>query len=639
MKRYLLLACLSLCALIACVAARDAAVETKIEAELAQIDPALVEPFHAATEAMDKNDLAKAAALLAPIVEKAPKFDPALRRYGSMLAAQGRRAEGLKWVEQAVAIKRSHENLATLAGALAFSKGHTATPPERERALTLLKEARKQPGGEDESTLGMIAQLSLQAENIAEARNAIEALEKNYPDLLQTHYFAAVLAAVDEHWIKAKAEILAAQKLGLDEETVKSFLDSGVGSRANAWGFVRGAGWATGLWAGGLLGLCGLGYALSKLTLRQIERADPRHAIAAGERKLRKLYRSVLNVAGVYYYLSLPIVFLLVVGAAAALLYGFLMMGWIPIKLTIIIVIGVIATIWSMGRSLFLKVDSSDPGRALSREEAEPLWQLTETVAKDLNTRPIDEIRITPGTDLCVYERGTWREKLDNQAKRVLVLGVAVLNDFKQDDFRSVLAHEYGHFANRDTAGGDVALRVQNDMLKFYIAMVKAGQATWLNIAFHFLRFYHFIFRRISHGATRLQEVLADRVAAQAYGPLAFEGGLRHVIRTSLHFDAHADREIQEALKARRPIMNLYEAPTGEPQVSHEKAFIEAINRPTTADDTHPAPHDRFRLIAPIPEPTYARSSALVWDLFKDRAAIVQEMTARVEKNIAPHRA
>jgi hypothetical protein len=76
-----------------------------------------------------------------------------------------------------------------------------------------------------------------------------------------------------------------------------------------------------------------------------------------------------------------------------------------------------------------------------------------------------------------------------------------------------VLAHEYGHLSHRDTAGGDVALRVNRDMMKFAYAMARAGQAVWWNTAFQFLRVYHFLFRRISHGATRLQEVLADWAA------------------------------------------------------------------------------------------------------------------------------
>ena len=60
--------------------------------------------------------------------------------------------------------------------------------------------------------------------------------------------------------------------------------------------------------------------------------------------------------------------------------------------------------------------------------------------------------------------------------------------------------------------------------------MRQAGQATYFNAAFHFPRIYNFIFHRISPEATRLQEILADRVAAQTYGATAFQNGLTHVI-------------------------------------------------------------------------------------------------------------
>jgi Zn-dependent protease with chaperone function len=616
---------------------RDLTIESKIEQQLAAIDPGLVEPFRQARVAIDQDDYVTAARLLAPVCDQASNFDPALRRYGSALTRIGREKEGLALIDKAVSLNRSAANLATLAGALAFPANGKPTRADQAKALAALLEARRLPDGNDPSTLAMTAQLALQLEQNSEARAASEELSRRFPDLMQTHYFAAVMAAVDEHWIRAEDEILTAKKLGLPSETVNRFLESGVHSSAVAWRYIRGTSWAVGLWAGGLIVLCGLGFLLSKLTLRQIDRANPAIAVSSGERRLRKIYRAVLNGAGIYYYISLPIVLLLVIAVAGAIIYGFLLIGRIPIKLTILLVVGAVATIWSMGRSLFLRVESRDPGRALTRDEAEALWQLTEDVARSLNTRPVDEIRLTPGTDLCVYERGTWREKMDNKAKRILVLGAAVLNDFKLDDFRSVLAHEYGHFAHRDTAGGDVAFRVRNDMLKFYYAMLKAGQATWMNVAFHFLRVYDFTFRRISHGATRLQEVLADRVAAQTYGPLAFEGGLRHVIRSSIDFDSRADREIKAALEAKRPIQNLYEA-SAEQSATNEEAFAKAINRPTTPDDTHPAPHERFRRISSIPEPGHTRSERVVWDLFNDRAAVVREMMETVEKNVANHR-
>jgi hypothetical protein len=380
------------------------------------------------------------------------------------------------------------------------------------------------------------------------------------------------------------------------------------------------------------------GFTLSRLTLRQIDRADPNVPITPSERQLRRIYGALINLAGVYYYISLPVVAVLVVAIAGGLIYAFLAIGTVPIKLTVLLVIGSIATVWSMGRSLFLRVKTEDPGRPLTREEAPELWALAERVAQTVNTRAVDEIRLTTGTDLCVYERGSWRTRMANKATRVLVLGAAVLRDFRQQDFLAVLAHEYGHFSNRDTAGGAVALRVQGDIWKFYLAMRNAGQATWLNIAFHFLRLYHLIFRRISHGATRLQEVLADRVAAAAYGAAAFEGGLKHAIRRSLEFDAHASSEIQAAIEAKRPVQNLYDSVPAQMPESVDQQFAAALNRDTTDDDTHPAPKDRFRLVSRVVASSSPAMNGFVWDLFRDPSAVQQEMMDLIEKRIASHR-
>jgi Zn-dependent protease with chaperone function len=226
---------------------------------------------------------------------------------------------------------------------------------------------------------------------------------------------------------------------------------------------------------------------------------------------------------------------------------------------------------------------------------------------------------------------------MQNRAVRVLILGVGVLKDFKIDEFRSVLAHEYGHFSNRDTAGGDVALRVRNDILKFYYAMREAGQATNLNLAFHFLRFYNFLFHRISSGATRLQEILADRVAAQNYGAAAFEGGLRHVIRRSIELDRNADEAVKTCIEAKSPLCNFYDADSGV-NASVEKDLDASINRETSRDDTHPSPKERFRLVSQLKNPTSAPLDGEVWSLFRDRDGITREMIAEVEKNVSPHR-
>ena len=178
-----------------------------------------------------------------------------------------------------------------------------------------------------------------------------------------------------------------------------------------------------------------------------------------------------------------------------------------------------------------------------------------------------------------------------------------------------------------------MALRVNQDMMKFGYAMAHAGQAVWWNLAFQFLRLYHFLFRRISHGATRLQEVLADRASARLYGAGPFEEGLRHVVRRQIEFQHLANTEIQAAVTANRGLRNLYtiEVPSDK---TLEERVDSAINRQTSEDDTHPSPTDRFRLVNRIACPVQPGPSGPMWDLFADRDAITKEMSQQVESRV-----
>lgn len=614
---------------------RDPAREQVFVNELEGIAPLAVEDFKAGTTAMDADRFEEAAQYFDAVRKRAPEFDPALRRLGYCLVSQGKIAEGIDHIQHALKIKRSPENLSSMAQALAYpTSNQEGTADQKEQAFALMIEADSLANTlNDPSYAGLLAQLALETGHEDVFRRTTAKLVTTHPELMIAHYFNAIVAADDEQWSKAEDEIRKAESLGLPSEAAAKFLGSGIHTRVLVWRYFGYALGLIALWIVGLVTLFLLGKLMSWKTLRSIENSNPNEVTTESDLRLRKLYRFLINFGGVYYYLSFPFVIVIVLGTAAGVTYASLMAGYVPIKLVLILGIGALITVYKMIRSLFIKIEKEDPGRVLTHAEAPGLWDLTKRVAETINTRPVDEIRVTPGTDLAVYERGSWRERSNDKAHRILILGVGLLNDFELNGFRAVLAHEYGHLSHRDTAGGDVALRVNQDMIKFAIAMVAGGQNVWWNLAFHFLRIYHFIFRRISHGATRLQEILADRVAAVKFGADAFEEGLRHVVCKSAEFEFLANREINESATARRALQNLYELPLSSNKDIEEKAE-QALNRETTQDSTHPAPNERFRLTRMIVSQTEPPISGKVWDLFQDRAALTFEMTSAIQSLI-----
>ncbi len=609
---------------------RDLNAEKSIENQLYTQDSSLVKVFREATTALDNRNFKLSDSLYSLVYLKLPNFEPLLRRLGSVRTELGKPQEGIELCQKAVASNKSAYNLLALSYCYIFP----GTTQNYDKALELLNEARQLSNGDDVDIdiLSLIGQIQLQKGSITEFRTTTNTLEKEQPDKMITHYFSALIAAEDKEWKTAEKEILIAKKLGLADDAVQAFFDSGVKSQLTKRLYINYFIWVTSIWAIGLLLLYIIGKILSIITVNSIE-----NGLLNEDRKtknfIRSSYKLLINIGGIYYYLSLPIILVLVIAFVVGVFYIFLLIGQMPIKLMLLLIVGSCFTIYGMIRSLLVRIKYSDPGRELKNEEAPGLFNLAKDVANKLETRPIDEIRITLGTDLAVYERGSWKQKLQDRAQRILILGVGVIKDFKQNDFRAVLAHEYGHFSHRDTAGGDVALRVRNDINKYFYALYAAGQNVWWNLAFHFLRLYNFIFSRISFGSTRLQEVLADRVAAQTYGVVAFQNGLTYVIRRDIEFNKSANQEVDAIRNATRPINNIYD----QSKISNteiESELKAALNRKTTEDDTHPSPVDRFKYISKIETQVNTQDSSLVKELFVNWDSLTEEMSKLIEKQI-----
>ena len=610
---------------------RNSPEELGFIARLKEIDSSAVEPFKAATAAMDKGDYKLSDSLFSIVYQKAPTFDVAIRRLGGGKVELGQKQEGFALCEKAIELNRNSSNLITYASALIFP-GNNEQPSadDLNKATRLLNEGEHLPGADDYEYKALFAQIALRLENKESFISLSKELVEKHPDQMYSHYFAAIAAAWQEEWKESEKEILRAGELGFPKENVTGFLDSGISEKAYATNYTMLFVWIVAIWVGGMSLLYLLGVLLSGYTLRNIEKQIEGGYIQDGN-KFRTFYRRLINIAGVYYYISLPVVLILVIVLTVGIIYLFMMMGYIPIKLVLILGIGAIISIVGMVRSIFLKIETIDPGRELKPSEAPELFALTKEIANKMSTRPIDEIRITPETDLAVYETGTWKEKLKDNGKRILILGTGVLKDFKVDGFKAVIAHEYGHFTHRDTAGGDVALRVRKDMHKYVRALLMSGQAVWWNLAFQFLRLYNFIFLRISNGCTRLQEILADRVAAENYGAVAFENGLTHVIKRQVEFVKFAKMEIEDARKIKRPFSNLYNLNQPAAASEIEKTVKEILKRETTMDDTHPCPTDRFRYVNGLGKTERSGDEKYVTEFFTDWEAITKEMTSIIE--------
>jgi Zn-dependent protease with chaperone function len=393
---------------------------------------------------------------------------------------------------------------------------------------------------------------------------------------------------------------------------------------------------ATAVWAGGLLLLLLFGLVLSRAALRAAARMPAQGiggsgAAAGFDLFLRRLYQGVLWFSCVYYWISIPIVTLLVLVLGGGLIYGVIAMGYIPIKLLVVIVILVGVTLAAIVKSVFARGREADPGVKLDPAAEPRLRDLLHEVAARIGTRPVDNVYLTPGTELAVMERGGMLTQIRGSSERCLILGIGVLEGLKIGPFKAILAHEYGHFSNKDTAGGGFSLGVRRSLYNMAMNLAQGGAAAWYNPAWLFVLGFQRVFLRISQGASRLQEVLADRWAAFAYGPDFFEQGLRHVIRRDVLFNAHANATVNEVVQAKSALTNLYAfRPAMAPEAKAVEVAVEiALKREPSPYDSHPAPLDRFRWVRSLRatgQPSMEDGEES-WTLFRDREALEQRLT------------
>lgn len=616
-------------------ATRDANEEQKFEQQLDEMNPKAVQIYQEATNSLDAGDYEKSMRLYQQVILLAPNFSTAYRRLGYIELNHNNNIEKAEELSRkALELEPNSYNQSALALVLLQKD----IPKDSQEAFNLATSAvESMPEDSQANYALLVSAISINKLDIA--REANQQLLKLEPYNPIAHYFAGLLAADDGKWEQAEKELLYAQELGLDSGIIQEVLDKGVSRNAMVIRSIRSGGIATVFWLLGLGILFAAGTLLSRATIQALNKQSSmaNTQIKPEENRLRSIYRAVIAILSVYFYISIPFVILVLLLVVGGAFYFFLLIGTIPIQLSVVLVIMLVVSLFAILRSLFSRIKDVPPGRQLRRNDAPELWNLVEDIAVKLDARPADVIYVTPWTGIAVNERGSILQKMRGTAKRNLILGMGVLPGLTQGQLAAILAHEYGHFSNRDTAGGNLAFQVYASLTQIAEGLIRSGAALIYNPVWWFVMAYQRIFLRVTLGASRLQEVLADRYAAIAYGSQNFIDGLQSVIRQSISFPLRADVEIRKSLELKQSVNNLYDLPLdSDLQGELQKQLDDAMNRPTTQYDSHPAPHERISLIErmhiPLSPVLDNRLPAL--SLFPNPEELQREMTAELMEKV-----
>jgi Zn-dependent protease with chaperone function len=273
------------------------------------------------------------------------------------------------------------------------------------------------------------------------------------------------------------------------------------------------------------------------------------------------------------------------------------------------LVVVVIGSLWGILRGLFGSVKIGNFGVEVRHQEEPGLWHLSEITASDVGTRPADVIVLSPMPGIGVREDGGLPQLLLGRTRRVLTIGAPSILGLTVQQFQAILAHEYGHFSNRDTAWTSLTFRAGSSigqtlrvMQSFRASGFWFAIVTFINPGLWLLLFYRFLFSYVTSGFSRMREVFADQEAIGRYGAVPFETGLKTVVTNDQLFGSVVFPKLIELLREGKYFPNIYltadDVRQGLTPAEIDQAIAAAAHQRPSAFDTHPALSDRL---------TYAR--------------------------------
>jgi Zn-dependent protease with chaperone function len=256
----------------------------------------------------------------------------------------------------------------------------------------------------------------------------------------------------------------------------------------------------------------------------------------------------------------------------------------------------------AMGRGLFgrRKNKHQDPGGLLVSEQEQPaLWAEVRSLAERAQTRPPAEIRLVPEVNAAVSEDSKLLGLLPGT--RRLYVGVPLLMGLTQQQFRSVLAHELGHYSGKHTAMAGLTYRGKESIGR---VLGELGPDSFVG---KFLGLYGRLFLAVSHSVNRRQELEADVLSAELVGPATASSALRELPPLDAAWSHFLESYVELGDQVGARASDLFDGfgrfladPTRQGQLAEIRGNPQEQAR--SVYDTHPTIEERVRAFAAMPQ-------------------------------------
>jgi heat shock protein HtpX len=232
------------------------------------------------------------------------------------------------------------------------------------------------------------------------------------------------------------------------------------------------------------------------------------------------------------------------------------------------------------------------PGPMLNPAGQPRLFAELRGVASAVGEEMPAEVYITPEMNAGVFQRGR---------RRVMVLGLPLMQIMSVAQMRAVIAHEFGHYHGGDTRLGPWIYRTREAIER--ALSLASRQSALLQLPF---LWYGRMFMRVTQAVSRRQELTADELAARTVGAKPMINGLRSLARGSIAWSGYWRQEVVPLIEAgfQPPVTEGFTRFLAEPDIAERldkaAARMLAEARPDPYD-SHPPDAERIAALGALP--------------------------------------
>jgi len=227
------------------------------------------------------------------------------------------------------------------------------------------------------------------------------------------------------------------------------------------------------------------------------------------------------------------------------------------------------------------------PGPRVTPEEQPELFAMIGDIARATSQAMPADVYLTNDVNAFVTQRDGF---MGAGGRRVMGLGLPLMQALTVDEFKGVLTHEFGHYHAGDVALGPWIHKTQSAMGRTIVQLSE-------NVLRYIFIGFGTLFLRVTYAVSRRQEFIADELAAQVAGPEAMASALRKVQVAAFAYQGYWYSEIVPVIQAgfRPPVIDGFRRYTSSPRVS---ALFDVVGREQEQPSDKPDPYDTHPSLA-----------------------------------------